>query len=70
MRGIAAVSVNDDFSAGKSAVAVRTADNKTSGGVYQDVVILRHPTVRQCGRNIFFDQRTEFVQSHIRTVLG
>ena len=34
MGSAAAVSVNDDLSAGKSRVALRAADNKSAGGVY------------------------------------
>ena len=60
MRRVAAVVVNDNFAAGQAGIAVGTADDKTTGGVDENVFVLRHPAVGNVAGDVFFCRFPDF----------
>src|SRR5581483_950174 len=60
MRRIAAVSVDDNFAASETAIAVRTTDDEISGGIDEEVTwALRHPAAWQRRGHRILDHVTD-----------
>ena len=71
MTGISAVGVYDDLTACQTAVAVRSADNETAGGIDEIFGILIYHVSRNDGvKYIFFDVLVDLLLGHISGMLG
>jgi len=69
--GITTVCINDDLSAGQTGITLRTADNKTAGGVDKDICIFIQKFRGDDGLdNVFNDVCTDLLKRHIRIMLG
>ena len=71
MSSISTVCVYDDLTAGQSAVAVRSADHKTAGRIYEELrVLIDHLLRKDRIKYIFPDIRVDLLLGHIRIMLG